>query len=362
MACNFVQEKPSISLRLALPFDRGTDTPEYVRDLFRDPMRSKTLLGPVMKMILRTGPIAVGLGLYFGLLSGCGGTNGSSEGEPDGTTGSEESTTSQVEGSSTSGNAESGSDGESSTSGESSDGSGGSGGSESGGETSSTDGQQEGSGGATDGESSSTEGEGGSGGATDGESASTDGEGGSGGATNEGCPEERPEVEAGCEANGRQCTYEGDCGSRTMVCQEGQWRNQVSDSEAAAPSCESFAEGGYPHDGDSCACAGELRCVYNDCEERGRITAVCNEGTWTVEESVCEAPRCGPGEGDNALHCEDGEVCVANQAGDEVSYACEENPCEAETSCECAAALCGDTECQIREEGLVVACVAGGGD
>lgn len=316
-----------------------------------------------MKMILRTGPAVAGLGLFFGLLSGCGGSEGSSGGGSGGSNGVEESTTSQAEDSSSSGNAEASSDGEASTTGE------GSGGSESGAEGSSTDGESsstdgEGSGGATDaGESSSTDGEGeGTGGATDaGETSSTDGEG-SGGSTQEGCPEQRPAAEAACEGSERECSYEGDCGNQTVVCREGQWRSVPSESDVAEPSCDSVAEAGFPENGDSCACLEELRCEFDDCGERGHITAVCNGESWTVEASACEVPRCGPGEGDSALFCEAEQVCVATQEGEEVNYACETNPCESETSCECASELCGDSQCQIREEGLVVACVVDGGN
>jgi hypothetical protein len=256
-----------------------------------------------MKNTTWTGSLAVTLGLICGSLTACGGTDGGTKGSG-GSNGSDGSSTAAGE----SGNESSSSSSQSSSSGESSSSSG------TGGESSTSGG--EGSGGASttgEGESSTTGG--GSGGAeTDGESSSTDG--GEGGAPEDRCPEERPGAEARCEVNGASCRYETDCGSRTLTCREGQWRNTPTDDDV-----------------DTCE----------------------NDGF-----------RCGPGEGEEARRCERGQVCVATRpGGDAASYECAENPCEGDqaTSCDCAAKLCGETdelECRIREEGLVVACVPAG--
>lgn len=296
---------------------------------------------------------------------GAGGT-GSEESTANGTSAGETSTTSEGSGTQGSTTGVGGSSAEGSGGSDASTTSGGTGGTEQGsGGTEQTTGGSGGTGGeATTGGSGGTGGEGttgGSGGTEGGTGGASGGTGGASGGTGgqAECPVERPAEDGECSPNELECSYTTDCGDALLVCSEGHWALAPS----LPPSCETFGAGNYPENGQACGCVGELRCQFLDCEDRGRIQAVCDGETWQVHTSSCESTPCGPQEGDAPLRCEAGQICVVVEAGGPAAqYHCDDNPClngDRANSCECAGSLCGDSEnivCEMREENTVVAC------
>jgi hypothetical protein len=184
--------------------------------------------------------------------------------------------------------------------------------------------------------------------------------GGSGGGNNETCPAERPIGNTECDAVG-VCDYGEACVRDLMACDGGLW---VQIEPEPRPTCEDFGVGSYPENGQSCECLGDLRCQFLDCDARGTIRAACVEGTWQVEASDCVNRPCAAEAGEDVLMCEPGEVCVAVwEGGPGATYECEPHPCadaRRQNTCECARALCPDSDayrCEMQEEATVVACL-----
>ena len=167
------------------------------------------------------------------------------------------------------------------------------------------------------------------------------------------CPNEQPTPGEYCnyQSSTNYCSYEIDkCSSVSFECFQHVWLT-VPQLDGAAYDCNFFQPPNAPKDGDSCECMGSLDCTYDDCDERGRIHAVCDNTSWHVKESRCSSQGCGP----DGLSCQAGEVCVIHTGLAGPAFECVHNLCEATSvSCACAAVMCKSFEVCSMDSGTVV--------
>ncbi|HET7543945.1 MAG TPA: hypothetical protein VFK05_28935 [Polyangiaceae bacterium] len=170
------------------------------------------------------------------------------------------------------------------------------------------------------------------------------------------CPKQQPVQGDYCNfvSATNYCVYDIDkCSSVAFECFQHVWL-MAPQLDGAAYDCNSFHPPNAPKDGDSCECMGLLDCTYDDCGERGRIHAVCDNTRWHVNDAPCVEQACGS----NELQCQTGEVCVVHRDPLGAKYECVQNRCESTTvNCACAASLCQSNEvCSLDSGSVICSC------
>ncbi len=171
--------------------------------------------------------------------------------------------------------------------------------------------------------------------------------GGAAGAPSSVCPVQQPTRGDYCNFdNSEYCIYPIDkCSSVSFECVQQRWL-VAPQLDGASYDCNAFYPPNTPNDGDACECLGRLDCVYTECNDRGRIHAVCDNTSWHVEAAPCGRQVCGL----DGLSCDPGELCLARS--DE--FSCQLNPCAAALpSCQCAGSLCKSSEECVMDSGVV---------